>query len=175
MSATCINVIVDNTTLIWVDGALTTVTDEPAVTRNIYPKYAACGGFKFDANVFKLVDKILTLKTATASPVPVSLCGSSFVDGNVFSLNDGILSLNKTDDKGEDPAVETVTITYKDGADGAVFDDVVKKVAKGETTPAYGEADPVRENYTFKGWNPTVAGKATADATYTATWEKTTE
>lgn len=51
----------------------------------------------------------------------------------------------------------------------------MKKVAKGETTPAYGEADPVRENYTFKGWNPTVAGKATADVTYTATWEKTTE
>lgn len=102
MSATCIDVIVDNTTLIWVDRTLTTVTDEPAVTRNIYPKYTACGGFKFDANVFKLVDKILTLKTATASPVPVSLCRSSFVDGNVFSLNDGILSLRKTEDKEEE-------------------------------------------------------------------------
>ena len=169
MSITCNNFKVDGTTLTWVDGALTTVIDDPAVvTRTIEPKYAACGGFKFDATVFKLVDKVLTLKTATASPVPVSLCGSSFVDGNVFSLIDGVLSV-------KDAGVETVTITYKDGADGAVFDDVVKKVTKGETTPAYGESDPVRENYTFKGWNPTVAGKATADATYTATWEKTTE
>ena len=175
MSATCSNFKVDGTTLTWVDGALTTVIDDPAVvTRTIESKYAVCGGFKFDATVFKLVDKVLTLKTATASPVPVSLCGSSFVDGNVFSLDENnTMSLKKTEE--EDPEVETVTITYKDGADGAVFDDVVKKVAKGETTPAYGEADPVRENYTFKGWNPTVAGKATADATYTATWEKTTE
>ena len=172
MSATCNNFKVDGTTLTWVDGVLTTVTGDPVVTRTINPQYAACGGFKFDATVFKLVDKILTLKTATASPVPVSLCGTSFVDENVFSMNDGILSLSKTE---EDPEVETVTITYKDGADGAVFSDVVKKVAKGENTPAYGESDPVREEYSFKGWNPTVAEKATADATYTATWEKTSE
>lgn len=170
MSATCNNFKVDDTTLTWVDGVLTTVTADPV--RTINPQYAACGGFKFDATVFKLVDKVLTLKTTTASPVSVSLCGSSFVDGNVFSMNDGILLLSKTE---EEPAVETVTITYKDGADGAVFADVVKKVTKGENTPAYGESDPVREEYSFKGWNPTVAEKATADATYTATWEKTTE
>ena len=175
MSATCNNFKVDDTTLTWVNGALTTVTNDPAVvTRTIEPKYAACGGFKFDATVFKLVDKVLTLKTATASPVPVSLCGSSFVDGNVFSIDENnILSMKKSEE--EDPAGETVTITYKDGADGAVFADVVKKVAKGENTPAYGESDPVRDEYSFKGWNPTVAEKATADATYTATWEKTSE
>lgn len=66
---------------------------------------------------------------------------------------------------------ETVTVTYKDGANGAVFSDVVMSVKKGGSTPKY-TPDPVREGYVFSGWNPTIAEKATADATYTAVWQK---
>ena len=66
---------------------------------------------------------------------------------------------------------ETVTVTYKDGANGAVFSDVVMSVKKGGSTPKY-TPDPVREGYVFSGWNLTIAEKATADATYTAVWQK---
>ena len=65
---------------------------------------------------------------------------------------------------------EAVTITYKDGANETAFSDVVKKVIKGENTPVY--TAPAREGYTFSKWNPTIAEKATADATYTAVWQK---
>lgn len=65
-----------------------------------------------------------------------------------------------------------MTVTYKDGANGAVFSDVVMSVKKGGSTPKY-TPDPVREGYVFSGWNPTIAEKATADATYTAVWQKT--
>ena len=69
----------------------------------------------------------------------------------------------------------TYTVTYTDGVIGeTVFEDrVTKNVRYGTATPAFGE-NPTRTGYVFAGWDPTVAGTVTADATYTAKWNPAT-
>lgn len=70
----------------------------------------------------------------------------------------------------EDP--KTFTVTYTDGADGAVFpNQVYRDLSSGTPTPAF-DGTLAREGYTFAGWNPTVAGTVTADVTYAAKWEE---
>ena len=70
----------------------------------------------------------------------------------------------------EDP--KTFTVTYTDGADGAVFDnDVHSNLPSGTATPAF-SGSLAREGYTFVGWNPAVAETVTADVTYAAKWEE---
>ena len=69
----------------------------------------------------------------------------------------------------EDP--KTFTVTYTDGAGGAVFaDKVYRNLSFGTATPAF-SGTLEREDYTFAGWNPAVAGTVTADVTYVAQWE----
>lgn len=66
---------------------------------------------------------------------------------------------------------KTFTVTYTDGADGAVFpNQVYRDLSSGTPTPAF-DGTLAREGYTFAGWNPTVAGTVTADVTYVAQWE----
>ena len=78
--------------------------------------------------------------------------------------------------KDEDPPApegpKTFTVTYTDGAGGAVFaDKVYINLSSGTPTPAF-SGSLAREGYTFAGWNPTVAGTVTADVTYVAQWEE---
>ena len=69
----------------------------------------------------------------------------------------------------EDP--ETFTVTYTDGADGAVFpNQVYPDLSSGTATPAF-KGTPEWEGYTFAGWNPAVAETVTEDVTYVAKWE----
>lgn len=69
----------------------------------------------------------------------------------------------------EDP--KTFTVTYTDGADGAVFpNQVYRDLSSGTPTPAF-SGTPAREGYTFVGWNPAVAETVTANVTYVAQWE----
>lgn len=66
---------------------------------------------------------------------------------------------------------KTFTVTYTDGADGAVFDkQVYSNLSSGTATPAF-SGTPAREGYTFAGWNPAVAETVTANVTYVAQWE----
>ena len=66
---------------------------------------------------------------------------------------------------------KTFTVTYTDGADGAVFDNEVHStLPSGTATPAF-SGSLAREGYTFVGWNPAVAETVTADVTYAAKWE----
>lgn len=66
---------------------------------------------------------------------------------------------------------KTFTVTYTDGADGAVFDNEVhSNLPSGTATPAF-SGTPAREGYTFAGWNPAVAETVTANVTYAAKWE----
>lgn len=67
---------------------------------------------------------------------------------------------------------KTFTVTYTDGADGAVFaDKVYSNLSSGTPTPAF-SGSLAREDYTFVGWNPAVAETVTADVTYAAKWEE---
>ena len=77
--------------------------------------------------------------------------------------------------KNEDPPApedpKTFTVTYTDGADGAVFaNQVYSNLSAGTATPAF-NGTPEREGYTFAGWNPAVAETVTADVTYAAQWD----
>jgi hypothetical protein len=66
---------------------------------------------------------------------------------------------------------KTFTVTYTDGAGGAVFaDKVYSNLSSGTPTPAF-DGTLAREGYTFAGWNPAVAETVTADVTYAAKWE----
>ena len=64
------------------------------------------------------------------------------------------------------------TVTYTDGVDGSeIFpDQKTEKLLSGDKTPAF-QGTPTRTGYTFDGWNPEVADKVTANATYTAKWK----
>lgn len=67
---------------------------------------------------------------------------------------------------------ETVcTVTYRDGAGGSVFADKTFRVSYGAATPAFG-ADPVRDGYTFDGWEPEVSQAVLEDVVYTAVWSE---
>ena len=66
---------------------------------------------------------------------------------------------------------KTFTVTYTDGANGAVFPNQVSNLPAGTATPAF-SGTPAREGYTFAGWNPAVAETVTANVTYVAQWEE---
>lgn len=66
---------------------------------------------------------------------------------------------------------KTFTVTYTDGADGAVFPNQVSNLPAGTATPAF-SGTLARDGYTFAGWNPAVAETVTANVTYVAQWEE---
>ena len=69
----------------------------------------------------------------------------------------------------EDP--KTFTVTYTDGADGAVFpNQVYSNLSSGTATPAF-SGTLARDGFTFAGWKPAVAETVTANVTYVAQWE----
>lgn len=65
---------------------------------------------------------------------------------------------------------KTFTVTYTDGANGAVFPNQVSNLPAGTATPAF-SGTLARDGYTFAGWNPAVAETVTANVTYVAQWE----
>ena len=85
---------------------------------------------------------------------------------------------NATPEPEPQPETKTYTVVYKDGAGGAVFSDKsTGGLKQGDATPSFGD-NPVRDGYSFLGWDPEVA--ATVDAanadsgntiTYTAKWD----
>ena len=60
------------------------------------------------------------------------------------------------------------TITFNDYNDTKLE----SKTAKTGTTPAYTGSTPTRQGYTFSGWNPAIAEARFNDATYTATYTR---
>ena len=65
---------------------------------------------------------------------------------------------------------QVYTVTYTDGAEGAVFADQVYEVKPGDATPAF-VGSTTREGYKFLGWQPEVAETVTESVVYTAQWE----
>ena len=62
------------------------------------------------------------------------------------------------------------TITYTDGVGGTAFVNQVKRVKRGDPTPAF-NGTPSRSGYTFTGWTPAVTDTVTGNVTYTAQWK----
>lgn len=67
------------------------------------------------------------------------------------------------------------TVTYIDGVDGKAFTSVTYNVKEGDSTPVFGQKDPVYVGYKFKGWSPAVSEKVTGTVVYKAIWEKVNE
>ena len=68
------------------------------------------------------------------------------------------------------------TVTYTDGVEGEeIFADQVYTVKENDPTPAFEGGTPIRQGYTFLGWEPEVAATVTGNATYTAQWKKNPE
>ena len=61
-------------------------------------------------------------------------------------------------------------VTYTDGVGGAAFVNQVKRVKRGNPTPAF-DGTPSRSGYTFTGWTPAVTDTVTDNVTYTAQWK----
>ena len=66
---------------------------------------------------------------------------------------------------------EGCTVTYTDGADGAVFANETHTVAVGADTPAF-TGSTERAGWRFDGWSPALSETADEDVTYTAQWTK---
>lgn len=63
-------------------------------------------------------------------------------------------------------------VTYTDGVDNeTLFEDQTFVVAEGEAMPAF-DGTPIRDGYTFTGWDPEVAATVTEPVTYVAQWKQ---
>ncbi len=83
----------------------------------------------------------------------------------------------KADEDGNGIADEyqdlTFTVTYRDGADGSVFADVViPDVPYGTPAPEYPNTPPTREGFTFLGFEPAASSSVRSDEVYTAVWRE---
>lgn len=68
--------------------------------------------------------------------------------------------------------VKTYVVTYEDGVeDDEVFEtQVYPNLSLGEDTPKF-DGTPVRDGYTFVGWDKEISETVTGDVTYVAVWE----
>lgn len=66
--------------------------------------------------------------------------------------------------------MDTYSVTYTDGVNGEIFEDVHHDVVVGALRPDFGIL-PEREGYDFVGWDPELEDTVTHDLVYTAQWK----
>ena len=119
---------------------------------------AVCGSCQYDFTEWEIAeDRLLGDKVTTASESKLVIDEKSFLVPTYYTA--------------KFQTEKTYTVKYVDGVDGEeVFADQSYTVKYNEATPAF-SGTPAREGYNFLGWEPRVAEKVTADATYAAQWE----
>ena len=119
---------------------------------------AVCGSCQYDFTEWEIAeDRILGDKVTTASESKLVIDEKSFLVPTYYTA--------------KFQTEKTYTVKYVDGVDGEeVFADQSYTVKYNEATPAF-SGTPARTGYNFLGWEPRVAEKVTADATYAAQWE----
>ena len=118
---------------------------------------AVCGSCQYDFTEWEIAEDLLFHdKVTTASESKLVIDEKSFLVRTYYTA--------------KFQTEKTYTVKYVDGVDGAAFADQSYTVKYNEATPAF-SGTPTREGYNFLGWEPRVAEKVTADATYTAQWE----
>ena len=119
---------------------------------------AVCGSCQYDFTEWEIAeDRLLGDKVTTASESKLVIDEKSFLVPTYYTA--------------KFQTEKTYTVKYVDGVDGEeVFADQSYTVKYNEATPAF-SGTPTREGYNFLGWEPRVAEKVTADATYAAQWE----
>ena len=123
----------------------------------------------------------------TAYSAPVTVAAAPTMDGYTFSgwtvqspagveIKDGKLTMPHDDVVlvGSWTKVEPLyTVTYTDGVENEVIfaDQMTSGLHAGDPTPAF-TGVPVREGYTFTGWQPAVTETVTGNAVYVAQWKQ---
>ena len=119
---------------------------------------AVCGSCQYDFTEWEIAEYGLLDKVTTASESKLVIDEKSFLKPTCYTA--------------KFQTEKTYTVKYVDGVDGEeVFADQSYTVKYNEATPAF-SGTPTREGYNFLGWEPRVAEKVTAGATYTAQWEE---
>lgn len=90
-----------------------------------------------------------------------------------YNYNESIPALSPPNPV-DPPVATTYTVRYTDGVEDEVIfaDQVNAGLSYGAATPAFQGEEPVREGYTFGGWEPEVSPTVTRSTTYTAIWEE---
>ena len=119
---------------------------------------AVCGSCQYDFTEWEIAeDRLLGDKVTTASESKLVIDEKSFLVRTYYTA--------------KFQTEKTYTVKYVDGVDGEeVFADQSYTVKYNEATPPF-SGTPTRTGYNFLGWEPRVAEKVTADATYAAQWE----
>ena len=119
---------------------------------------AVCGSCQYDFTKWEIVEyRLFGDEVTTASESKLVIDEKSFLVPTYYTA--------------KFQTEKTYTVKYVDGVDGEeVFADQSYTVKYNEATPAF-SGTPARTGYNFLGWEPRVAEKVTADATYTAQWE----
>ena len=119
---------------------------------------AVCGSCQYDFTEWEIVEeRLFGDEVTTASESKLVIDEKSFLVPTYYTA--------------KFQTEKTYTVKYVDGVDGEeVFADQSYTVKYNEATPAF-SGTPTREGYNFLGWEPRVAEKVTADATYAAQWE----
>ena len=118
---------------------------------------AVCGSCQYDFTEWEITEYRLLDKVTTASESKLVIDEKSFLVPTYYTA--------------KFQTEKTYTVKYVDGVDGEeVFADQSYTVKYNDLTPAF-EGTPTRTGYNFLGWEPRVAEKVTADATYAAQWE----
>lgn len=118
---------------------------------------AVCGSCQYDFTEWEIAeDLLLKDKVTTASERKLVIEEKSFLIQTYYTA--------------KFQTEKTYTVKYVDGVSGTAFADQSYTVKYNDLTPAF-EGTPTREGYNFLGWEPRVAEKVTADATYTAQWK----
>ena len=119
---------------------------------------AVCGSCQYDFTEWEIAeDRLFGDKVTTASESKLVIDEKSFLVPTYYTA--------------KFQTEKTYTVKYVDGVDGEeVFADQSYTVKYNDLTPAF-SGTPARTGYNFLGWEPRVAEKVTADATYAAQWE----
>lgn len=170
VNSTCGTLRLDETTLNWVEGCITTKTTSPINTIK-----SPCGGIILDADDFRIQNGVVTLASDPIKTKPSSLtvCGGLYFDIKHFSVSNGKLTIIKT----EKP-VEKVTVSIK--VEDYTGKDLLSLVNQ-DTNPSFisvikGENikvnAPVINGYKIQGDNFKEFNPITKDETVTFTYKK---
>lgn len=107
----------------------------------------------------------------------VSAYDKKNIEGYQYLKTDGILTGKVSDLSGQHNVYvyykKLFTVTYKDGTNGATFQDQIYTVPRNDATPEF-NGTPIRDGYRFIGWDQSISDTVTGDVIYTAQWEKLT-
>ena len=152
-----------------------TLTDEAPTATYKVEHYKQNVDGTFPATADETEENLTGSTGTTATATPKTYPGFMFDEHNVRNVKSGTIAADGSLVLKLYYTRNTYTVTFKDGANEAVFKDETQQVEYGKAIPSH--ADPVRPGYNFTGWTSEPAnyqpGTGTMPAnniTFTAQW-----